>query len=80
MPIYIAKEFNGEVESIVLAKSIELANAYWQGKNIYAHSIDIKEEADLDDHPTGVLPIVSTVKKEFYVNGKHRKYRLIPKT
>ena len=80
MPLYIAMDYEGNIENIVLAKNQDLANAYWQGKNICVHHIDVRDETDLDEHPTGVLPIVSTVEKEFYINGKHRKYRLIPKT
>ena len=79
MPLYIATDFDGKIENIVLALNQELANAYWQGKGIYAHHIDVRDETDLDEHPTGVLPIVSTIEKEFYIDGKHRKYRLITK-
>jgi len=60
MPIYIAKTYNGKVENVVLAKNYELAQAYWQGKKIFAHSVIIRTEEDLKDHITGVLPIVST--------------------
>lgn len=60
MPIFIAKTYDGLVESVVLAKSYELAQAYWQGKGIIAHTVDERNESDLDDHPTGVLPIVKT--------------------
>ena len=60
MPIFIAKTYEGKIESIVLAKNYELANAYWQGKNIFAHSIDEKSETDLINHPTGVLPLLNT--------------------
>jgi len=60
MPIFIAKNYDGRVESIVLAKNEDLANAYWQGMNIFAHSTDVKSEEDLEDHPTGVLPILKT--------------------
>jgi hypothetical protein len=63
MPIYIAKKYDGIVESVVLAKSYELANAYWQGMGILPHSIDTRNENDLKDHPTGVLPIVTAKEK-----------------
>ena len=39
MPIFIAKTYEGKVESVVLAKTYELAQAYWQGKKIYAHTV-----------------------------------------
>jgi len=60
MPIFIAKTYDGKVESVVLARSYELAQAYWQGKGIYAYSVDEKSEKNLEDHITGVLPIVKT--------------------
>ena len=60
MPIYIAKTYGGEVENVVLAKSYELAQAYWQGKKIFAHSVVVRTEEDLKDHITGVMPIVNT--------------------
>ena len=60
MPIFIAKTFEGKVESVVLAKSYDLAQAYWQGKKVYAHSVDIRSEKDLEKQPTGVLPILHT--------------------
>ena len=63
MPIFIAKTYEGKIESVVLAKSYELAQAYWQGKEIFAHSTDEKSERDLIDHITGVLPIVKTKKR-----------------
>ncbi len=64
MPIYVAKNYDGYVVSVVLAKNYELANAFWQGQEIYPHSVDIRiEEKDLKDHPTGVLPIVRTREK-----------------
>jgi len=63
MPIYIAKTYDGYVESVVLARGYELAQAFWQGLGIYPHSVDIRNESDLKDHPTGVLPIVKTEKK-----------------
>ena len=63
MPIFIAKDYDGFIESVVLARSYELANAYWQGLGIYPHSTDTRIEQDLKEHPTGVLPIVKTKKK-----------------
>ena len=62
MPIFIAKTHTGSIESVVLAKSNALAQAFWQGQGIMAHSVVERNEADLEDHPTGVLPIVKTRK------------------
>jgi len=63
MPIFVAKNCDGFVESVVLARSYELAQAFWQGLGIYPHSVDTRIEQDLKEHPTGVLPIVKTKKK-----------------
>lgn len=60
MPLFIAKNHEGKVIDVVLAKIIELANAYWHGKEIIPHTVNSKSDADLEGHPTGVLPIVST--------------------
>lgn len=80
MPIFIAKNFNGYVEDVVLAKDYTLAQAYWQGKEIFAHSVTERSEKDLDNHPTGVLPIVSTVKRNIPEYGpKAKEYLLISK-
>ena len=62
MPIFIAKTYDGKVESVVLAKNYGLAQAYWQGRDIFPHTVGSKEEKDLEDHPTGVIPIVKTEK------------------
>lgn len=80
MPIFIAKTYDGLVESVVLAKSYELAQAYWQGQDIYAHSISERSESDLEDHPTGVMPIVKTEKRKIPSFGSDsREYLIISK-
>ncbi len=60
MPLFIAKDVHGKVEDVVLANTVELASAYWHGKNITAHTVSSRSDEDLAGHPTGVLPIVST--------------------
>jgi hypothetical protein len=57
VPIYIAKNYDGKTISIVLARDATLANAYWQGKDIFPHSTHEYTEDDLKEHITGVLPI-----------------------
>ncbi len=69
MPIYIAKDYNGKVEGVVLAKNEDFANVFWQGKGIVPHSIVSFSEGILDNHITGVLPIVHTKLK----NTNHLK-------
>ena len=77
MPIFTAKTYDGLVESVVLAKSYALAQAYWQGSGIIPHSIDEKNESDLEGHPTGVLPIVKTRKINASPFGKKSEEHLI---
>ncbi|KKL87303.1 hypothetical protein LCGC14_1936030 [marine sediment metagenome] len=78
MPIFIAKTYDGKVENIVFSKSRELAVAYWHGKDIHPHSIHVVSDQNLENHPTGVLPILSTKKLELGgMTGKHRKYLVV---
>lgn len=60
--IFIAYNYENKPISIVNAKSKELAYAYWQGKDILPHSHKCVEEdfTKLDNHPTGVYPIMET--------------------
>jgi hypothetical protein len=60
MPIFIAKHYDGTPIDVILTASRELADAYWHGKGIVAHSVNMLSDAALEGHPTGVLPIVST--------------------
>ncbi|KKL04958.1 hypothetical protein LCGC14_2610870 [marine sediment metagenome] len=55
MPIFIAKTYDGKVESVVLAKNYEVAQAYWQGKDIYPHSVNTFTEDNLKNHPVSRL-------------------------
>ena len=77
MPVYVSKDYEGKVESVVLAKSRELAVAYWQGQRIYSHSVEELTADDLKNHPTGVLPILKTKDKEFYHNGRFINLRVV---
>lgn len=60
--IFIAFNYEGRVTSIVDARNEELAHAYWQGANIDVHSSKCLERdyTPLDEHPTGVFPILKT--------------------
>ena len=83
MPIFVAKNYEGKTESIVLSKNKDMANAYWQGLGINAHSVREFSEEDLDDHPTGVLPILKTSEWSGYdlsrVNPSDTRYLLVAK-
>lgn len=76
MPIYVAYDYEGYPEDIVLAKSKELANVYWQGKEVYAHSIREINEHELIDHITGVLPIMSTKETKVSRPGSYREFKV----
>jgi hypothetical protein len=69
MPVFIAKDYEGTPIDVILTANEKLANAYWHGKGIVPHSITIRSDADLQGHPTGVLPIVSTEEIEVRPNG-----------
>ncbi len=60
MPTYIAKTYNGTTVNIVMARTREDANIYWQGKSIHPHHVDERSEEQLVGHPTGVMPILET--------------------
>lgn len=60
MPVFVAKRYDGKTLDVVLSATVELANAYWHGKDIIPHTVRSISDQDLAGHPTGVLPIVST--------------------
>ena len=68
MPIYIAKNYKGQPESIILADNYELAAAYFLGKGIHEYTMSTITESDLDDQATGILPLLSTT--EIEMNGE----------
>lgn len=73
MPIYVAYNYDNYPINIVVSKSEELAKAYWHGKGILPNrSREITLE-DLKNHPTGVLPIMSTDEKTGYDLSNRRK-------
>ena len=71
--ICIARNYDGYIIDIVLARSLELANIYWQGKGVYPHRTDIREEYQLENHPTGVIPILSTYEQEYEDKYTYRR-------
>jgi len=80
MPVFIAKDSNGKVENIVLAKSLELATAYWQGRDVWPISVIELSDDHLREHATGVLPVLNTRLSEIYLNGKVITYRAVLKS
>ena len=62
--IFIAYNHDGLPVSIVSSKSEDLAKAFWHGGGIDAFSVKCLENPEhftqLNDHPTGVIPILRT--------------------
>jgi hypothetical protein len=77
MPIIIAKTYDDKVEDIVLAIDVKSANAYWQGKGVVPHSVYEYNESDLDDHMTGVIPILTTRRARIAPFGENAKEHII---
>lgn len=71
MPVYIAKDYNDEILGVVMAKIQPFAYIFWQGQDIYPHHVDEIKEDILDNHPTGVINIVSTKEVTIYENGDY---------
>lgn len=65
---FIAYNYDNYPISIVIATDIKLANAYWQGADVPVHSHKCVEEdfIPLNEHPTGVFPILKTIVKRNY--------------
>ncbi|RLI53206.1 MAG: hypothetical protein DRO87_11985 [Candidatus Thorarchaeota archaeon] len=58
--IYVALDYSEKILDIVMARSYELAQVYWQGKGVIAHHAREIKPSDLENHITGVIPIAST--------------------
>lgn len=60
--ILIAKNYKGEVISIISAESVKSANAYWQGKHITPHIVDQwdMEKVRENEQEGYVTPILET--------------------
>lgn len=58
--VCIAYNHNNEIISIVNAKSMELAYAYWHGASLLPHHHKTDEDFDFTDNGTGVVPILVT--------------------
>jgi len=63
MPIYIARDQNNIPIGAVLSENKKLANAYWQGIGLHPHNVSVYTEDDLDNHPTGVIPLIKSSKQ-----------------
>lgn len=77
--IYIAYDHHNRIISIVNAKNKEVAKAYWQGADIIPHITKSLDEdfTSLDDHPTGVYPILKTMDMELGEFGRATQKRIV---
>lgn len=66
MPTFVAYNEENYPVDIVQAKTKEMANIFWQGKGIVPISVREFNDASLQEHPTGVVSILSTVIKDGY--------------
>ena len=80
MNIFIAKDYNSLPLGIVLAKSRDVASAYFTGKYGAFDSIEEINPQTIEHELLGTpcFNIISTYKKEIY-NGDRGTYRLINK-
>ena len=80
--LYIAKNYSGQIISIISAKSKELANAYWQGKGIIPHTestFDLSEDRE-NEKDGFVTPILKTREVELKDNwnlSNSKKYIVV---
>lgn len=60
--IVIAYNYENKIISIVNSKSVELANAFWQGKGLVPFRIATLEKdfTPLEDHVTGIYEVLKT--------------------
>lgn len=56
--VYVARDYNGTILSIVCATSEEYAVAYWQGAGLIPHSIRVINTAYETGSP--VIPVLNT--------------------
>jgi len=80
MPIYIARDFEGRVESILQADNKLLAQTYWQGQKVFPHSVDEISTEIPKDNPYRVRSILRTELKELSNFGRNMmQFRIVPK-
>lgn len=82
--VFIAYDHNGYVTSIVSAKSEELAKAWWHGAGVDVYTSknleNVANFTPLDQHPTGVIPLLKTETKNLSsFGGNTNKYVVVAK-
>ena len=80
--IYIAYDYNRKPVSIVCAKNKDLAVAFWQGRDIFPHSTACLEKdfTPIDEHITGVFPLLETKTVSLSETGSGpREYLIVKK-
>lgn len=82
MPVYVASNHDSNPIGIVVARSMDLATAFWHGQGLVPYSVREITANDLSGHPTGVLPILRTkVVTGYEVSNfkKEKEYLLVSK-
>ena len=77
MIVFIARDYSDNILDVVVARSHELAIVYWQGKGIIPHHTSQITLEDFDNHPTGVLPVVTTKEIQGYTVSREDVFRAI---
>lgn len=77
--IFIGRNFDGKIISIISAKTEESANAYWQGKDIIPYSIDTFDmNEDRENEKMGyVTPILTTIELDGYSLKDRKKVTIV---
>ena len=79
MIVFIALDYSDNILDVVVARSYELAMVYWQGKGIIPHHTRQIIPADLENHPTGVVPVVTTKEVQGHAVSYKDTFRVIVK-
>ena len=77
--IFIGYNHDSTVISIISCKTKETANAYWQGKGIYPHTIkefDINEKRENEEQGY-VTPILNTIEVDGYSLKDKKKVLIV---
>lgn len=80
MPVFVARDHEGRIESIVIAANRDFADAFWLGQGIHAHTVDQLPSEIPKDHPYKVIQVLKTeLKKLSSLGGNPREYRTVPR-
>jgi hypothetical protein len=77
--IIIGRNYKGQIISIISVKSEELANAYWQGKDIHPHSSEVWDMNKVRENEEQgyVTPILTTAEISIFYNNSNHEFLTI---